>query len=98
MHAGEHVIAALGLGDFERLHHLHARGVARKIIVEGALVDGHRACARKNRTRATAVLRRPVAQMIFFFSAIIVDSMLHRMRLLRRMGMLRARVYLQLGE
>src|ERR1700722_19060148 len=48
--------------------------------------------------RATAVLRRPVAQMMFFFSAMGFSLLLHYLRLLRLMRMLGARVYLQLVE
>src|SRR5579885_1055035 len=54
------------------------------------------------RTRATAVLRRPVAQMMFFFSAMIKIRVFaldfDRLRPLRHVGMLGAAVDLQLSE
>src|SRR6185437_324281 len=38
-HAHDNVVGALGLGDFEGLEDLHARGITRKIDFECAVVD-----------------------------------------------------------
>src|SRR5580658_1084560 len=97
VHTREDIVSVLGFGNLERLHHLHPRGVARKIVLEVALIDGNSARAGEKPDARDGGLAPPGCPdnvlLLCHRSFVLFGDCL---RLLRGMRMLRTRVYLQL--